>query len=100
MKVEPGYERLAVVLQMALDQSQRGKGKERHANAKPFDEQPLLLISRMVGPGGPAYQVCKKSQEAVGMVTRGQHDAAKAEMLGAIIYAAATFMLIDEISGS
>lgn len=94
--VVPGYEELAEELQRALDQSQRGKGVERHANSKPFTQQPLMEISRMTGPGGAAYQAMKKTQEALGMYTRDEHDRAIAELHGAIIYAAACAMLIRE----
>ena len=94
--VKPGYETLAVELQKALNQSQVGKGSERHANARPFVHQPIMEISRMVGPGGTAYQVMKKTQEALGMVDRGQNDRAIAELHGAIIYAAACALLIRE----
>jgi len=92
----PGYETLARVLQLAYDQSARGKGKERHANSEPFDQQPIFNISRMVGVGGLSYQICKKAQEATGMAARGSTDAAKAEFLGAIVYAAAAYLLIEE----
>lgn len=87
---------LARVLNDAFNQAANGKGKERHGNGKPFEHQPLFEISRMVGIGGPAYQVMKKTQEAVTMFVRGQHDAAIRELHGAIVYAAATIMLIEE----
>ncbi len=92
----PGYEKLADVLTKAYDQSARGKGRERHANDKPFLEQPIFGISRMVGLGGLTYQVCKKAQEATGMHERGSNDAAQAELLGVIVYAAAAYLLIEE----
>lgn len=93
-----GYEPLARVLQLAYEQSAKGKGRERHANGKPFLKQPLLEISRMVGVGGPAYQVCKKTQEAVSMHASGRHEAAMAEFLGAIVYAAACYIIVEEAS--
>ena len=51
MHVEPGYDALAKILQLALDQVQAGKGKERHANGRSFDKQPIMEIGRMVGTG-------------------------------------------------
>lgn len=96
MDVVPGYEPLARVLGLAYDQSAKGKGKERHANAKPFDRQPILEIARMVGLGYHTGQIQKKVQEATGMAARGQIDAAKAELLGAIVYAAAAFLYLEE----
>lgn len=93
---ETGYEDLARVLELAYDQSAKGKGSERHANQKPFKNQPIMEIARMVGVGGHSYQICKKAQEATTMVEREKFDAAKAEFLGAIVYAAAAILLIEE----
>lgn len=98
--VEPGYEQLAEVLQTALDQSQRGKGKERHANDRKFDRQPIMEIGRMVGVGYPTGQASKKTQEAVGMFNRGEADRAVNELLGAIVYSAAAILLIREAQGN
>lgn len=98
MKAE-GYESLARILHMAYSQSAFGKGKERHANARPFDAQPISTIPELLGPvgvGGTAYQVIKKTQEAVGMHQRGDRAAAIAELLGAIVYAAATIRTIEK----
>ena len=93
MDVRPGYECLAQVLQRALDQAQSGKGKERHQQGgTPFERQPIIEIGRMVGPGGPAQQVMKKTQEALRLPT----DRAIAELLGAINYAAATIIVLEE----
>lgn len=92
----PGYEKLRAVLEEAYDQSARGKGKERHANDRPFDRQPIAEITRMVGIGFPAGQAIKKASEAIGMSARGQGEAARRELLGAIVYAAAAVMAIDE----
>ena len=93
-----GYEPLARVLGLAYDQSAKGKGKERHANARPFAKQPIMEIGRMLGStaDGEMYQIIKKVQEASNMVARGNAPAAKAELLGAIVYAAATYLLIEE----
>lgn len=91
----PGYERLAEVLHRAYSQSARGKGKTRHANDKPFHEQPIMDIGRMSGIGGHVYQIMKKAQEAGGMAARGQAEAAQAEFLGAIVYAAAAHLLLQ-----
>lgn len=93
----PGYEDLAGVLTEAYEQSARGKGKERHANNKPFTEQAIMRISRgRSGVGGLGYQVQKKTDEAIGMVERGNHEAACKELMGAIVYAAAAILLIRE----
>jgi hypothetical protein len=92
VEVVEGYEPLAMVLRAALDQAQHGKGKDRHANGKPFDQQPLLEIGRMVGQGYPLGQAMKKAQESL----RLPRDRAKAELLGAINYLAAAYLLLDD----
>lgn len=94
-----GYEPLFDTLMTALEQSQGGKGAERHAKGLPFVDQPIMRIPTMLGGvggfGGVAYQVMKKSQEAVGMHERGKTDAAIAEMRGAIVYAAACILHLE-----
>lgn len=89
------YISLRHVLELAYEQSARGKGSERHANGKAFDEQPIMEIARMVGPGGHAYQIMKKAQEAVTMHDKGHYHAAQQELLGAIVYCAAMWNLIE-----
>lgn len=84
------------VLMAALEQTASGKGQKRHGRGLPFKHQPILALSRMNGLGGLTYQIGKKAQEAVGMHERGEHLAAKTELLGAIIYAAAGYLLIEE----
>lgn len=99
VEVDDGYNELFFELTNALQQSMRGKGNERHANAKPFTEQPIMALARMFGPGGPGQQVGKKSQEAFGMYQRGEHDRAIAELHGAMVYAAAMILRIREEKG-
>lgn len=92
-----GYETLSRVLSLALDQSARGKGKERHATGSaPFDRQPIMEIGRMVGPGGALFQAMKKAQEGMGMYNRREFDRANREFLGAIVYLAAAVALVEE----
>jgi hypothetical protein len=91
-----GYGPLASILQEAYEQAAGGKGKERHANGKPFLDQPIMEIARMVGVGFQTGQVQKKVQEATSMFGRGQAEAAVRELLGAINYAAAAIILIRE----
>ncbi len=92
----PGYEPLAKVLELAFDQSAKGKGKQRHGRGLPFLSQPIFSISRMVGLGGLTYQIAKKAQEAMSMELDGKPEAAQAELLGVIVYAAAAHILIQE----
>lgn len=90
----PGYEKLAAVMAKAYDQAARGKGKERHANSKPFHEQPMLTICRNLGSiDGMLYQATKKAMEARGLPTK---DRALAEIYGAINYLAGAAILIEE----
>lgn len=92
----PGYSSLAAVLSAAFDQAARGKGKERHAaNDIPFEEQPMQLIADKRGIGFILGQADKKSEEAQGMLDRGELDAAKREILGAIVYLAGSIIHID-----
>lgn len=90
------YAPLAAILQEAYDQAATGKGKERHANDRPFIDQPILEIGRMCGPGFDTGQSIKKQQEAMGMLARGDASAAIRELLGAINYTAAAVLLIRE----
>jgi hypothetical protein len=98
---QDGYGHLRRILKLAHDQSATGKGKERHATGptgfRVWEQQPILEISRMVGPGYAAGQVAKKVQEAVTMVGNRNFASAKAEALGAIVYAAALYKLLEEI---
>ena len=81
-----GYEHLAQVLHDAYAQASAGKGKERHANELPFHEQPMQQIARRRGIGFILGQADKKSEEAQGMLDRGERDKAIHELLGAIVY--------------
>lgn len=82
----PGYEKLEDVLHRAFEQAALGKGKERHANGKPFHEQPIAIGAQHFGIGATLFQVFKKCEEAQRLPT----DAAVRELLGAIVYCAAT----------
>ncbi|MBB3997228.1 hypothetical protein [Aureimonas pseudogalii] len=90
------YAPLCEVLARALEQAAQGKGADRHANGQPFTDQPILTISRMVGPGFAIGQVMKKAQEANTMARRGNSQNAVFELLGAINYLAAAVILIEE----
>ena len=82
----PGYESLAAVLQAAFNQAAEGKGAERHANGKPFHEQPMQVGSDLLGTdAGLAFQAIKKLREgsAFEELERWEREA-----LGAINYIA------------
>ena len=85
------------VLDLALEQASSGKGAERHGGKKPFMDQPMMEISRMLNsPAGCMYQAMKKTQEA----SRMQPDAAKRELLGAINYLAGAYLLLEEMQAT
>lgn len=90
------YEVLWNILDDAYDHAALGKGKERHARDLPFEQQPMLETTRLVGPGFPLGQAIKKAGEASGMIERGEFDAAEAECLGAINYLAGAVAWVRE----
>lgn len=101
VEVAEGYDHLFTTLIKALEQAQSGKGKERHANGKPFEEQPIRTIADLLGTSGMGYQTgqaIKKTVEAHGMVARGDIAAAERELLGAINYLAAAAIRINQIA--
>jgi hypothetical protein len=96
MNILPGYERLAEVLQNALDQAQSGKGKERHACGELFEQQEICQNTRAVGFGYPLGQARKKAKEAKRLIETVSKDAGIAECLGAINYLVAAVIVMDE----
>lgn len=88
----PGYESLARVLLDALQQAAQGKGRDRHAApGQPFDEQPMQTIVGLFGPGFALGQAAKKLHES----QRLTPQAARAELLGAIVYIAGAVVHFD-----
>lgn len=88
----PGYEPLVDVLRRAHDQAAYGKGKERHANGRPFVNQPMQDLIRLHGVGFATGQASKKSGEALGLPTKERQVA---EILGAIVYLAGAVIAIE-----
>lgn len=91
-----GYELLAQELINAYIQSSVGKGRERHANDKPFERQPILEVARIVGPAFQTGQAMKKLGEATQMFQRGDIDKAIHEIHGAMVYCAAAIVRMKE----
>ena len=82
---------------MAYGQAAEGKGKERHANGEKFEDQPIMTIAKGHGLGYQTGQAAKKLQEAHTLLKlRGKHAAIQ-EILGAINYAAAAVLLIEQM---
>ncbi len=87
-----GYDKLADVLGRAFSQAATGKGKERHANAQPFEEQSTQKIMQLLETSdGATHQAIKKLVEA----RRLPADKRTAERLGAIVYIASA-IIADE----
>ena len=98
---QDGYASLRGVLDSALAQASGGKGAERHANGLPFEDQPIMQITRLLGEhpvAALAYQVIKKTVEAGKLYKLKGPEAAMQEMHGAINYAAAVVLRLQELS--
>ncbi len=69
--------------------SPRGKGEERHARGRAWEDQPIVRIPGVLGPvAGQGYligQSIKKMEESLGLPP----ERARAELLGAAVYALA-----------
>lgn len=86
-----GYDDLFHVLALAYDQAARGKGKERHANNKPFTKQPLIELADKFGTGFLLGQAAKKLEECQVL----PFGADVKELLGAIVYTAAAVIHLE-----
>ena len=80
-------------LTLAGGQSSGGKGVNRHANDRAWEDQPILTIQRAVGTGFAIGQAMKKVQEAERMPV----DRALEELKGAIVYLAGFIRRAHEI---
>jgi hypothetical protein len=92
----PQYLKLRRVLDLAYAQAAVGKGKVRHSNVQSieldFESQPICTLTRMYGLGFPVGQAAKKAHEAVEIA--GDHG--MQELLGAINYLAAAYLVLEE----
>jgi hypothetical protein len=86
------YTSLANILDQAMNQASSGKGQERHASGEAFTEQPMFWIEREF-KSFQLGQAVKKIHEA----QRLEPEAAKREILGAIVYLAAHCIMLDEL---
>jgi hypothetical protein len=86
------YQALRTVLDAAYDQAAIGKGRDRHAQDLPFEQQPMQRLLDLYGPGFAAGQIGKKVQESLRLPT----DMAVQELLGAIVYAAGLIVWLRE----
>lgn len=89
------YDKLEEVLSGAFLQASEGKGKIRHADGEPYENQKICEISRRLKrhqAGGPLFQAVKKIYET----GRLNNDEAIAELQGAINYIAAAIIILEE----
>jgi len=93
MAEDKNYNKLADILHQAYVQAAEGKGKERHADNLPFDQQPICRIGRRKGHGFTQGQIWKKILEVDNLPTT---EAKIREMLSIIVYAAADIILYEE----
>ena len=87
------YGRLVYALSLAYDEAAFGKGKERHANNKPFEEQTMMVANRVTAGGFSWGQIFKKIQEIPNIK---DFDLRKAEMVSIIVYAAGWVLWFEE----
>lgn len=87
--IAPDYKQFVSVLAEAYKQTSAGKGRERHGRSLPWREQPMMTEMRqMQSPIGQLFQARKKLLESIKLAELDPKRA-YAEVLGAIVYAAA-----------
>lgn len=94
------YAGLHGVLSDAYHQAAGGKGKERHATNEPFEDQPIMVITRLLADhpvSALGYQAIKKTVEAGRLHRTKGPDAAIRELHGAINYIAAMVIRVREM---
>jgi phage terminase large subunit GpA-like protein len=89
--IPEGYKSLTNVLADALDRASLGKGKERHAEGKPFEEQDIVKeLKDFQSTIGAIYQIRKKAKESLRLSDRQAAN----EFLDIIVYAAAAYIYL------
>lgn len=86
------YDMLRGILDDAYEQATGGKGQERHAAGRDFDQQPIISIPTLLGDDeGIAliFQAIKKLEESLRLPPHMKRN----ERLGAINYIAASMLL-------
>jgi hypothetical protein len=91
---DDGYTELRRVLALAVEQASTGKGRERHATpGERFEDQPIVQLGAWLGSDHfELGQAVKKLLESA----RLKPGPAKREILGAINYAAAAVLLLEQ----
>lgn len=86
------YKILQDTFDKAFLQASKGKGKERHANNEPFDEQPILWIEEKFN-SFQLGQAVKKIYESQRLPT----ERAVNELYGAMVYLAARVLYLRKL---
>lgn len=93
INVPSEYISLGLVMQSALEQASKGKGRERHASeGEAYEDQIICEVARRVGLGYPLGQAVKKIYES----QRIGGERGVAELLGALNYVAAAVIVMRE----
>ena len=93
INVPSEYVSLGLVMQSAMEQASKGKGRERHASeGEAYEDQIICEVARRVGLGYPLGQAVKKIYES----QRIGGERGVAELLGAINYIAAAVIVMRE----
>ena len=93
INVPSEYISLGLVMQSALEQASKGKGRERHASeGEAYEGQIICEVARRVGLGYPLGQAVKKIYES----QRIGGEKGVAELLGALNYVAAAVIVMRE----
>lgn len=95
-KIDPHYRSLHRALMLAYEQAATGKGKQRHADDIPFENQKMLRNARKYGYKALLFQAVKKAEESVRLHEIYGVEATIRELLGAINYLAAAVILLEE----
>lgn len=86
------YDSLKDTFEQAVIRASKGKGLERHATDKPFEEQAIVTEGEILGILPHIYQIRKKALEILRMDnTRGM-----LETLDIINYAAAMYIILKK----
>lgn len=98
MVKDDGYDILRDVYAAAVEQAAGGKGRERHANGEPFNEQTILQTIRAHGIGFGTGQAEKKARESHKLLELSGPERAQHELLGAMNYLGATYIRLGEMA--
>ena len=93
INVPSEYISLGLVMQSALEQASKGKGRERHASeGEAYEDQIICEVARRVGLGYPLGQAVKKIYESQRLIPQ----LGVQELLGAMNYLAAAVIVMQE----